>query len=88
MAGSVGKGARMANKHEDTVPCFPFRDNKSPRSIVISTIQCQNIYLPIADKDRIEGKFAVGVIFRCVFDLQDLPLACICPSNTEGGVGK
>lgn len=82
------KGARTANKQEDTLPCFPFLDNKSPQSIVTSIIQCQNIYLPITDKDRIEGKFAMGVIFRCVFDLRDLPPACIRPPNTEGGVGK
>ncbi len=60
------KEARTANKHENTPPCFPFCDNKSPQSIVSFIIQCQNIYLLIADKDRIEGKFAMGVIFRYV----------------------
>lgn len=64
--GSVGSEARAANKHENARPRFPFCDNKSPQSIVTSIIQCQNIYLPIADKDRIEGKFAMGVIFRYV----------------------
>lgn len=66
VAGSVRKEARTANKHENTRPCFPFCENKSPQSIVSSIIQCQNIYLPITDKDGIEGKFAMGVIFRYV----------------------
>lgn len=35
----------------------------------------------------IEGKFAMGVIFRFCFDLSDLPPACFCPSNTKGGGG-
>lgn len=70
------------------VHVFHFYDNKSPQSIVTFIILCQNWYLPIADADGIEGKFAMGVIFRCVFDLPDLPPACIRPSNTEGGVEK
>lgn len=52
------KRGEVANKHRSIFLCFPF--------CVSSIIQCQNIYLPISDKDRIEGKFAVGVIFRHV----------------------
>lgn len=60
-----GKRRKVANKHQSILPCFsPFCDNKSLRSIVTSIIRCQNIYLPVADRRRIEGKFAVGVIFR------------------------
>lgn len=67
VAGSGREEAeKVANKHRSILPCFPFCDNKSLQSIVSSIIQCQNIYLSIADKDRIEGKFAVGVIFRHV----------------------
>lgn len=60
------KKARTANKHENTLPCFQFCDNKSLQSIASLIIQCQNIYLPIADKDRTEGKFAMAVIFGYV----------------------
>lgn len=60
-----GKRRKVANKHQSILPCFsPFRDNKPLQSGVTSIIRCQNIYLPVADKRRIEGKFAVGVIFR------------------------
>lgn len=85
-----GKRRKVANKHQSVLPCFsPFRDNKSLRSIVASIIQGQNIYLPVADKRRIEGKFAVGVIFRRVLICRIyLQLAFATPSNTVGGVGE
>lgn len=85
-----GKRRKVANKHQSILPCSsPFRDNKSLRSIVTSIIRCQNVYLPVADKRRTEGKFAVGVIFRCVLICRIyLQLAFAAPSNTAGGVGE
>lgn len=66
VAGSVREEVRGSKQTREYFLCFPLCDNKSLQSIVSSIIQCQNIYLPIKDEDRIEGKFAVGVIFRHV----------------------
>lgn len=59
----------------------------NPRRVLSVSLSGVKTYLPITDRGGIEGKFAVGVIFRVCFDLSDLPPACVCPSNTKGWVG-
>lgn len=59
----------------------------NPHRVLSVSLSGVKTYLPITVRGRIEGKFAMGVIFRFCFDLSDLPPACICPSNTKGGGG-
>lgn len=59
-----------------------------PSKSVSFIIQCQNIYLSIADKDRIEGKLAMRVIFRYVLICWIYLQLAFAASHIMGGVGK
>lgn len=60
------KREQQANMKKKYSAMFSILWQQIPTGFVSFIIQCQNIYLPITDKDRIEGKFALGVIFRYV----------------------
>lgn len=67
---------------------FQFVTTDPSKSIVGFIIQCQNTYLSIADKDIIEGKFAMRVIFRYVLICWIYLQLAFAASNIMGGVGK
>lgn len=76
---------RKCYKSEQTIQ---FVTTDPSRSIVRFVIQCQNIYLSIADKCRMEGKFAMQVIFRYVLICWIYLQLAFGASNIMGGVGK
>lgn len=86
---SVNKEARATNKHESTLACFPFCDNKSPEYCQFHHLVSKHIYpsrLGEELKANLLWELFLGFVLICRIYLQ-LAFALLIPRvGVEGGV--
>lgn len=61
----IKKEARTASKHENTLQCFPFCDNKSPQSIVISLSSVKTYIYP----SQIRTELKTNLLWELFLDM-------------------